>query len=135
MNLFCKSVFAACVAATIVLPVAFGQDEASYREARLKMVEERVEREGVTNPTVLQAVREVPRHLFVAPQFRPYAYLEKILDIGYKQTLSTAYIVSYEIQAIDPQPTDKLLEIGTGSGYAAAVASKTVKEVYSIEIV
>src|SRR5437588_7173098 len=130
-----SSYVAAVLAVAAILPSQTIAQEDEYRSARLKMVDERVEREGISNPAVLKAVREVPRHLFVAPRLRPYAYLEKILDIGYKQTLSTAYIVCYEIQAIDPQPNDKVLEIGTGSGYAAAVLSRTVKEVYSIEIV
>jgi protein-L-isoaspartate(D-aspartate) O-methyltransferase len=116
------------------LPSAVAQDDA-YRKARLKMVEERVEREGIRNEAVLNAVRQVPRHLFVSSKLRAHAYSEEILDIGYKQTLSTAYIVSYMTEAIEPRPTDRVLEIGTGSGYQAAVLSKLVKEVYTIEIV
>jgi protein-L-isoaspartate(D-aspartate) O-methyltransferase len=112
----------------------YAQDDA-YRKARLKMVEERVEREGVRNPVVLNAIRDVPRHLFVSSKFRAHAYEEVIIDIGHKQTLSTAYIVAYMTEAIDPRPTDRVLEIGTGSGYQAAVLSKIVKEVYTIEIV
>src|SRR5438132_1555342 len=112
----------------------FGQQD-PYQAARYKMVEELIEREGVTNPVVLKAMREVPRHLYVAPPLRSKAYMDAILDIGYKQTLSTGYIVAYMTQAIDPQPDDKVLEIGTGSGYQASVLSLIVKEVYSIEIV
>jgi protein-L-isoaspartate(D-aspartate) O-methyltransferase len=112
-----------------------GAQEDPYRKLRLKMVEERVEREGIRNERVLNAVREVPRHLFVVPKFQPYAYGEMIIDIGHKQTLSTAYIVAYMTEAIDPRPTDRVLEIGTGSGYQAAVLSGLVKEVYTIEIV
>jgi protein-L-isoaspartate(D-aspartate) O-methyltransferase len=123
-----------CLAfAWLCLP-AQAQDD-PYRKARFKMIEERVEREGVTNPVVLKAIREVPRHLFVASKWRSHAYTEEIIDIGHKQTLSTAYIVAYMTQAIDPRPEDRVLEIGTGSGYQAAVLSKIVKEVYSIEIV
>jgi protein-L-isoaspartate(D-aspartate) O-methyltransferase len=128
-------VLAAAVAATAVLCAPAQGQEDPYRRARLKMVEERVEREGVTNPAVLKSIREVPRHLFVAPKWQSHAYTEEIIDIGHKQTLSTAYIVAYMTQAIDPQPSDRVLEIGTGSGFQASVLSKIVKEVYSIEIV
>ena len=106
-----------------------------YWKERQKMIEERVEREGVKNERVLNALRQVPRHLFVAEKLRTHAYTEEILDIGYKQTLSTAYIVGYMTAAIDSQPGDRVLEIGTGSGYQAAVLAKIVKEVYTIEIV
>lgn len=114
---------------------ARGQDTDAYRKLRYKMVEEQIEREGIRNEAVLKAMREVPRHLFVSPQYRANAYYDQILPIGYKQTLSPGYIVAYMTEAIDPQPTDKVLEIGTGSGYQAAVLGKIVKEVYSIEIV
>jgi protein-L-isoaspartate(D-aspartate) O-methyltransferase len=112
---------------------ALAQD--SYAKPRLRMVEERVEKEGVTNEAVLRALREVPRHLFVDPKYYADAYREVIIDIGYKQTLSTAYIVGWMTAQLDPKPTDKVLEIGTGSGYQAAVFSRIAKEVYSIEIV
>ena len=128
----------ACLALAGLIFVSLGDltaQEDSYRKARLKMVEDRVEREGIRNEVVLKTIREVPRHLFVAEKYRSYAYEEKIIDIGYKQTLSTAYIVAYMTEAIDPQPTDRVLEIGTGSGYQAAVLAKIVKEVYTIEIV
>jgi protein-L-isoaspartate(D-aspartate) O-methyltransferase len=111
------------------------QENDPYLKTREKMVDERVEREGVRNEAVLRAMMEVPRHLFVQAKYYPDAYREVIIDIGYKQTLSTAYIVGYMTEAIDPQPGDKVLEIGTGSGYQAAVLSKIVKEVYTIEIV
>jgi protein-L-isoaspartate(D-aspartate) O-methyltransferase len=111
------------------------QEGDPYYKARQKMVEERVEREGIRNPAVLRAMLEVPRHLFVAPRYYADAYRDVIIDIGYKQTLSPAYIVAYMTEAIDPQPTDKVLEIGTGSGYQASVASRIVKQVYTIEIV
>ena len=99
------------------------------------MVSEYIEREGVTNDAVLKAARTVPRHLFTRPGDRRYAYLDVAWPIGYKQTISPPYIVAYMTQTIDPQPTDKVLEIGTGSGYQAAMLSGIVKEVYTIEIV
>jgi protein-L-isoaspartate(D-aspartate) O-methyltransferase len=113
--------------------VASAQD--GYRQSRLHMVDEQIARNGIRNDAVLNAMREVPRHLFVDSKYYADAYRDVIIDIGHKQTLSTAYIVGYMTEAIDPQPTDTVLEIGTGSGYQAAVLSKLVKEVYTIEIV
>ncbi|WP_437205187.1 protein-L-isoaspartate(D-aspartate) O-methyltransferase [Planctomicrobium sp. SH664] len=103
--------------------------------ARLRMVEEHIASEGVTNPQVLEAMRTVPRHLFVRPDLRSMAYLDQALDIGHKQTISPPFIVAYMTQELDPQRTDRVLEIGTGSGYQAAVLSGLVQEVYTIEIV
>jgi protein-L-isoaspartate(D-aspartate) O-methyltransferase len=117
--------------------VSEGQDsrEDPYRGARLKMVENYIIPEGIRNERVLNAMRTVPRHLFVTPDRQADVYKDVIVPIGFKQTLSTAYIVAYMTEAIDPQPTDRVLEIGTGSGYQAAVLSGLVKEVYTIEIV
>jgi protein-L-isoaspartate(D-aspartate) O-methyltransferase len=111
------------------------QEKDSYQKLRLKMVEEQIEREGIKNEAVLRAMRTVPRHRFVADKLRANAYYDQILPIGYKQTLSPGYIVAYETEMIDPQPTDRVLEIGTGSGYQASVLAQIVKEVYTIEIV
>jgi protein-L-isoaspartate(D-aspartate) O-methyltransferase len=105
-----------------------------YRDARLRMVEQDLASEGITNERVLAAMKEVPRHLFVRPNLRSFAYLDQALDIGAKQTISPPFIVAYMTEVIDPQPEDRVLEIGTGSGYQAAVLSGLVKEVYSIEI-
>jgi protein-L-isoaspartate(D-aspartate) O-methyltransferase len=113
----------------------YAQEPEAYHRARLKMVDDKIVGAGVRNELVLDAIREVPRHRFVLPKFEADAYREVIIDIGHKQTLSTAYIVAYMTEAIDPKPTDRVLEIGTGSGYQAAVLAKLVKEVYSIEIV
>jgi protein-L-isoaspartate(D-aspartate) O-methyltransferase len=114
---------------------ARAQDDDSFRAARLRMVEVDIAREGVTNPAVLNAMREVPRHRFVEPFSQGKAYFDQSLPIGHKQTISPPFIVAYMTQSIDPQPTDRVLEIGTGSGYQAAILSKIVKEVYTIEIV
>jgi protein-L-isoaspartate(D-aspartate) O-methyltransferase len=117
------------------LGAAAGPEEDRYRQLRLKMVDEQIAREGIRNPTVLKAMREVPRHLFVNSEQRSKAYYDQILSIGHKQTLSPGYIVAYETEAIDPKPSDRVLEIGTGSGYQAAILSRIVKEVYTIEII
>lgn len=115
-------------------PVA-AQRSDSFREARHKMVSDYIEREGITNPRVLASMRDVPRHEFVAAGNRKDAYFDMALPIGNQQTISPPFIVAYMTQSIDPQPTDRVLEIGTGSGYQAAVLSHLVKDVYSIEIV
>jgi len=99
------------------------------------MVKEAIEAEGVTNPLVLDAMYSVPRHEFVSGSLRAQAYADMALPIGSQQTISSPYIVAYMTETIDPQPEDKVLEIGTGSGYQAAVLATIVKEVYSIEIV
>jgi protein-L-isoaspartate(D-aspartate) O-methyltransferase len=104
-------------------------------EARHKMVDEEIARAGVKNPRVLEAARNTPRHEFVPPNQRRLAYVDMALPIGDGQTISPPFIVAYMTEQIDPQPTDKVLEIGTGSGYQAAILSPLVKEVYSIEIV
>jgi N-acyl-D-amino-acid deacylase len=124
------------------LPTPFGepqgaQTEDSFRIAREQMVRESLEKAEppIKNPRVLSAMRSTQRHQFVAPQYRRYAYIDTVLPIGYQQTISPPYIVAYMTEKIDPQPADRVLEIGTGSGYQAAVLSPIVQEVYSIEIV
>jgi len=106
-----------------------------YAAARHRLVEEAIEAEGITNPAVLSAMRTVPRHEFVSPKLRSQAYFDQSLPIGAKQTISPPYVVAYMTQALDPQPDDKILEIGTGSGYQAAVLAEIVHDVYTIEIV
>ncbi len=99
------------------------------------MVREEVVEAGIRDPRVAAALREVPRHLFVAPHLQRHAYFDMALPIGHGQTISPPYVVAFMTQHLDPQSTDKVLEIGTGSGYQAAVLSHLVAEVYSIEIV
>jgi len=99
------------------------------------MVRTQIEARGVADPRVLEAMRSVPRHLFVPENVRPYAYADHPLAIGYRQTISQPFIVALMTELLEPQPDDRILEIGTGSGYQAAVLSRLVEEVYSIEIV
>ena len=80
-------------------------------------------------------MRKVPRHEFVPPALKSKAYTDAAWSIGHKQTISPPFVVAYMTETLDPQPNDRVLEIGTGSGYQAAVLSHLVKEVYSIEIV
>jgi protein-L-isoaspartate(D-aspartate) O-methyltransferase len=108
---------------------------ADFRIQREKMVRDEVAGAGVKNQRVLDAVRETQRHEFVNFRDRALAYFDMALPIGEGQTISPPFIVAYMTEQLDPQPTDKVLEIGTGSGYQAAVLSPLVKEVYTIEIV
>lgn len=106
-----------------------------YTASREKMVKQQIERRGVKNPVVLKAMRTVKRHAFVPADQAVHAYEDRPLPIGYGQTISQPYIVAYMTEAIQPKSDFKVLEIGTGSGYQAAVLSAIVKEVYTIEIV
>ena len=99
------------------------------------MVAEEVEAAGVRDRRVLEAMRATPRHEFVPADQRKMAYLDMALPIGESQTISPPFVVAYMTEQLKPQPEDKVLEIGTGSGYQAAILSPLVKEVYSIEIV
>ena len=111
------------------------QSRDRFRDLRLRMVREYIEREGIANPRVLASMKQVPRHEFVRSGLRKQVYFDGALPIGYKQTISPPFIVAYMTESIDPQPTDRVLEIGTGSGYQTAVLSGLVKEIYTIEIV
>jgi len=107
----------------------------SWTKARNRMVDEEIVAAGVKNPRVIQAMRDTPRHEFVPIVQRENSYYDMALAIGQSQTISPPFVVAYMTEQIDPQPSDKVLEIGTGSGYQAAVLSPLAKEVYSIEIV
>ena len=99
------------------------------------MVDEQLAGRDIRDPRVLDAMRKVPRHEFVPEAMRPGAYDDTPLPIGYNQTISQPYIVAYMTEALDLQPTHTVLEIGTGSGYQAAVLGELAREVYTIEIV
>lgn len=106
-----------------------------FAAAREGMVREQIAARGVRDPRVLAALRKVPRHLFVPVEQQPYAYVDSPLPIGYGQTISQPYIVAFMTEALELKPQDRVLEIGTGSGYQAAVLGELVREVYTIEIV
>jgi protein-L-isoaspartate(D-aspartate) O-methyltransferase len=112
-----------------------GQTTDKFRDLRHRMVKECIEREGIKDPRVLDAMRTVPRHEFVKPGQVKDAYHDAALPIGNQQTISPPFVVAYMTETIEPKETDVVLEIGTGSGYQAAVLSGLVKEVYTIEIV
>jgi protein-L-isoaspartate(D-aspartate) O-methyltransferase len=90
---------------------------------------------NITNARVLAVMEKIPRHEFVPPEFWFRAYEDRALPIGYDQTISQPYIVAFMTEKLDPKPTDRVLEIGTGSGYQAAVLAQLVAEVYTIEII
>ncbi len=106
-----------------------------YAEARRRMVETQIRARGIRDPDVLRAMLKVPRHLFVPPEFRDQAYEDHPLPIGFGQTISQPYIVALMTQELELEPGDKVLEIGTGSGYQAAVLAEITDRVYSVEII
>jgi protein-L-isoaspartate(D-aspartate) O-methyltransferase len=109
--------------------------EARWAVERAEMVRSQIATRDVRDPRVLEAMREVPRHRFVPLSSRNRAYLDRPLPIGLGQTISQPYIVAVMTELLHPESTDRVLEIGTGSGYQAAVVSRLVAKVYSIEIV
>lgn len=123
--------------ATSVIDVttSIASSKSSHRERRLRMVEQQLETRGIGDARVLEAMRSVPRHLFVPDELADRAYDDGPLPIGYRQTISQPYIVAIMSELLHTRPEDVVLEIGTGSGYQAAVLSQLVRKVYSIEIV
>ncbi|MBI5281791.1 MAG: protein-L-isoaspartate(D-aspartate) O-methyltransferase [Candidatus Solibacter usitatus] len=122
-------------------PLAFslcltaGLEAQDWTGMRARMVTTQIERRGVKHPGVLAAMREIPRHLFVPEAVRSSAYEDRPLPIGHGQTISQPYIVGSMTELLDVKPGHKVLEIGTGSGYQAAVLCRLAARVFSIEIV
>jgi protein-L-isoaspartate(D-aspartate) O-methyltransferase len=106
-----------------------------FAAARAAMVADQIAARGVRTPMLLAVMRAVPRHLFVPPELQASAYDDRPLPIGHDQTISQPYIVALMTDSVRPQTDDRALEIGTGSGYQAAVLSGLVAHVFSIEIV
>ncbi len=106
-----------------------------YQELRAAMVKDQIAARGITDPAVLAAMNQIPRHEFVPADVRALAYTDQPLPIGHGQTISQPYIVAFMTQALELKPGDKVLEIGTGSGYQAAVLAGIAAQVYSIEII
>jgi protein-L-isoaspartate(D-aspartate) O-methyltransferase len=134
--------FASCQA--VLVAAALGcavngterQPEGSDRTGeRQRMVDEQLKARGIGSSRVLDAMRKVPRHLFVPVGQRSDAYADSPLPIGHRQTISQPYIVAFMTEALDVQPDHRVLEIGTGSGYQAAILGTLAKEVYTIEII
>jgi protein-L-isoaspartate(D-aspartate) O-methyltransferase len=106
-----------------------------YQQQRARMVEQQIKGRGVRDEKVLEAMRKVPRHRFVSPPYSHLAYEDRPLPIGQDQTISQPYIVAYMTETAEVSRHEKVLEIGTGSGYQAAILGELAKEVYTIEII
>ena len=126
--LLCPVTFPAAAADT-------GAMEPSRSAERREMVREQIEQRGIKDKTVLGALRGVPRHLFVPERFRGQAYADRPLPIGFGQTISQPYIVAAMTVELELEAGDKVLEIGSGSGYQAAVLAEITDKVYTIEII
>lgn len=105
----------------------------NHEAARERMVRYQLEARGITNPRVLDAMRKVPRHLFVPPERVHDAYSDHALPIGEGQTISQPYMVALMTQLLDPAPSHRVLEVGTGSGYQAAILAELANEVVTME--
>ena len=135
--------FVLCFPAACLVGFAFlfAQDEETFRKRREEMVRTQIASlrwsgsDAVRDPRVLEAMRQTPRHRFVPPDQVPYGYEDRPLPIGYGQTISQPYIVAKMTELLQPTKDDRALEIGTGSGYQAAVLSPLVAQVYTIEII
>lgn len=118
------------------LSAVHAAEETDTRQSeRLHMVQEQMVDRGIRDPTTLAAMRSVPRHLFVDASRSKAAYFDTPLPIGYGQTISQPYMVATMTEIIRPHPGQKILEIGTGSGYQAAVLAACGAQVYSVEII
>ncbi len=111
-----------------------GKAEDPTAPARNRMVQRHLVERGIKNPRVLEAFRTVPRHRFLPPGSRRQAYDDESIPIGEGQTITPPYDVAFMTEVLDPKPTDRVYEVGTGSGYQSAILSRLVKEVYSVEI-
>lgn len=121
--------------ATLMCTTPEADTQRDWAAARHRMVAEQLRARDVRDPRVLAAMERVPRHLLVPDEVRAEAYEDHPLPIGHGQTISQPYIVGFMTQALDVQPGHRVLEIGTGSGYQAAVLAELAREVYTMEIV
>jgi len=122
---------------SIALSAVFGacaQDDI-YKPRREKMVRQQIEARGIKDPEVIAAMKKVERHLFVPRSNMLFAYNDYPMQIGFGQTISQPYIVAYMTELLELESGDKVLEIGTGSGYQAAILAEIVNKVYTIEII
>ena len=128
-----KTIFSVIFIFTFICSCSAQDDK--YKNDRETMITRQIENRGISNKPTLNAMNAVPRHNFVPPNLVDRAYDDGPLPIGYGQTISQPYIVAFMTAVIDPQPEFKVLEIGTGSGYQAAVLSEIVSNTYTIEII
>lgn len=115
------------------MKIVFHGDTPQFQELREKMVKYQIAQRGIVDQKVLEAMRAVPRHLFVPKEHLHESYNDHPLPIGYGQTISQPYIVALMTEALELKDTDRVLEIGTGSGYQTAILALIAKEVYTIE--
>lgn len=127
-----KLIWIACLVSTSQVA---GQNENDYTKLRKNMIENQIVSRGVTNEDVISVMTKVPRHLFIDESQWPIAYSDGPLPIGHGQTISQPYIVAFMTELLQPDSHHVILEIGTGSGYQAAVLAKLVHHVFTIEIV
>lgn len=125
-----------CIKIILIIGLNFPSvGQIDHEKSRLEMVEKQIEGRGIKDKNTLNSMRLVERHLFVPNTYKSNAYEDRPLPIGYGQTISQPYIVAYMTELLNVMEGHTVLEIGTGSGYQAAVLSKIVKQVYTIEIV
>lgn len=117
------------------MALSFIKMKRNYEEERERMVVSQIETRGVKDKKVLEAMRNVARHMFVPENMKPYAYQDEPLLIGQGQTISQPYIVAYMTEALQLKGDERVLEVGTGSGYQAAILAEIVKEVFTVEII
>jgi len=117
------------------VPLSEARADDDFARERERMARTQIERRGVDDPATLAAMREAPRHAFAPDRLRDRAYDDRPLPIGHGQTISQPYIVAAMTESLQLEPGDRVLEIGTGSGYQAAVLAEIVDEVYTIEII
>ena len=119
----------------LCIMVLFAFQEDPFKKKREELVEQYIIQRGIKDKAVIRSMKNVKRHLFVPENEVSNAYDDRPLPIGYGQTISQPFIVAYMTEVINPNPEYKVLEIGTGSGYQAAILAEIVKEVYTIEII
>jgi protein-L-isoaspartate(D-aspartate) O-methyltransferase len=112
-----------------------GQSSDAWVEERMEMVDRQIRSRGISDQQVLDALERVPRHAFVPDQYRSQAYADHPLPIGHGQTISQPYIVALMTELLELEETDRVLEIGTGSGYQAAILAEIIDQVYTVEII
>jgi protein-L-isoaspartate(D-aspartate) O-methyltransferase len=131
LNSNLKAVFSLALLMSVLHSCA--QDQFAVK--RQKMVAEQIRARGVTDPKVIEAMVKVERHMFVPAEYAERAYDDGPLPIGYGQTISQPYIVAYMTEILQPGSSDRILEIGTGSGYQAAILARICSHVYTIEVI
>lgn len=129
-----KKIFFCALLTAALCRICLASEEEVFAPNRERMVQEQVERRGITDKRVLDAMRKVKRHLFVPTHLRNAAYEDRPLPIGMGQTISQPYVVALMTELLGLKGSEKVLEIGTGSGYQAAILAELAKEVYTIDI-